>query len=225
MSGSIVLLNALPDKKIKSIGNKCLIPVGNKINLLDYHIATINKIYKNPEIVIVCGFDTKKIKKYIQDKYKNIKYIDHEITEHTNVGQSLLCALNVISNKNCLIINASNILHKKAIDQINKNKNESFALTKKTTGDIGYISDTSKIVNCYYGLPHSVCEVLYINENDFHKFSTLKQYNISKMYMFEIINYCISLDIKIKPIVVADSAITSLENLQNIKKLTKLCRI
>jgi hypothetical protein len=225
MGHSIILLNALPDKKIKSIGNKCLIPVGNKINLLDYHIATINKIYKNPEIVVVCGFDTKKIKKYIEDKHRNIIYIDHEITEYTNIGQSILTALSVVSNKNCLIINANNILHKKAIDQVVKYKGQSFVLTKKNSGDIGYISDTSKIINCYYGLPHSVCEVLYINENDFDKFSTIKHHDISKMYMFEIINHCINLDIKIKPVVVAETSVTSLENLQNIKKLTKLCRI
>lgn len=225
MGHSVVLLNALPDKKIKSIGNKCLIPVGNKINLLDYHIATINKIYKNPEIVIVCGFDTKKIKKYIEDKYKNVIYTDHEITEYTNIGQSILSALSVISHKNCLIINANNILHKKAIDQISGNRDRSFVLTKRGSGDIGYISDTSKIINCYYGLPHSVCEVLYINENDFNKFSKTKDHDISKMYMFEIINHCINLDIKIKPVIVSDTAITSLENLQNIKKLTKLCRI
>jgi hypothetical protein len=225
MSHTIILLNALPDKKIKSIGNKCLIPINNRSNLLDYHIMVMNKIFKNPEIIIVCGFDTKKIKKYISDKYKYIKYIDHNINEYTNVGESIATALDIASHKNCLIVNTNHVLHKKSIDKIIENKSNSFILSKRSPGDIGYISDRSGLINCYYGLPHSVCEVLYINENEFDTFAQIKNHNISKMYLFEIINHCISLGIKIKPILVPDTAITHLENLKNIKRLTKLCRI
>lgn len=227
MKNTVILLNALPDKKIKSIGNKCLLAINKKINLLDYHINTIYSIYKNPEIILVCGFDTKKLKKYISDKYKNIKYVDHNIDEYTNIGESILSALNLITNNNCLIINANNILHKKAIDKIIKNGDAgSYILTKKTCGDVGFIADPStKIINCYYGLPNSICEVLYINKQEFQKFIEIKNHNISKMYLFEIINHCINLNINIKAVSVPDSAITSLENLQNIKKLNKICRI
>lgn len=227
MKNSVILLNALPDKKIKSIGNKCLLPINKKINLLDYHINTIYRIYKNPEIIIVCGFDTKKIKKYINDKYKNIKYIDHDVNEYTNIGESLVSGLGLVTNDNCLIINANNILHKKAIDKIIQNNDEfSYVLTKKICGDIGFISDVSKkIINCYYGLPNCICEVLYINKEQFKDFLKIKNHDISKMYLFEIINYCISMNINIQSINIPDSAITLLENLQNIKRLNKICRI
>lgn len=225
MGYSIILLNALPDKKIKSMGNKCLLPVSREHNLLDYHISVIHKIYKNPEIILVCGFDTKKIKKYTKDKYKNIKYIDHSIDEYTNIGHSLLAALNIVSHKNCLILNTNNILHKKSINKIIEHKNLSFVLTKKISSDIGFISDNSGVLNCYYGLPNCVCEVLYINEKEFDAFCQITTQDISKLYMFEIINNCINLGIKIKPIMVPNSAVTYLENIHNIKKLNKLCRI
>ena len=61
---SVILLNALPDKKAKSIGNRCMVSIKNNMNILDYHIHSIKNIFKNPEIIIIDGFDTKKIKKY-----------------------------------------------------------------------------------------------------------------------------------------------------------------
>ena len=81
MSDSVILLNSLPDKNIKYIGNRCLIPISRHKNVLDYHISSINKIFKNPEIFLVCGFDTKKLKKYVDTKYSNIKYIEHDIDD------------------------------------------------------------------------------------------------------------------------------------------------
>ncbi len=74
LSTTLILLNAFPDKKIKSLGNRLLIDISKEYKIIDYQINLFLQIYKNINVVIVGSFETKKLKKYIKIKYvkKNI---------------------------------------------------------------------------------------------------------------------------------------------------------
>lgn len=120
MDYSIIIVDSMPDKKIKSIGNRCLISIRKNTNILDYHIQSAKKILKNANIIVICGFESKKVKKYISlnKKYNNIKYIEYDIDELSNFGQALQLGLDTAKNTNCLIWNTNHILHKYAINNI-----------------------------------------------------------------------------------------------------------
>lgn len=216
---SIILLNALPDKKTKSIGNKCMVNINDKYNILDYHISYLRNIFYNPEIVVVCGFDTKKIKKYIATKYKNIIYVEHDVNEFTNLGQSIRVGLDNISTKNCLILNSNHVLQKNIIKKLKKNIDSSFVCCSNTKGDIGYIQENNYIINCYYGLPKHIYDIIYVDNKQIEILLSLK--NISKLYLFEIINECISNGLKIKPIEIPQKSVIIINNIKNIERIKK----
>lgn len=221
MKNYVILLNGLPDKKIKSIGNRCLIQITKNKNILDHHIKTINQIFKNPQIILVCGFDSKKLKKYTENKYPNITYIDHPINDYTNIGQSLQVAIEKVKNgNNCLILNTNHILHKSVVQKIKNNTDNSFVLYDKTKGSIGIIYEENKLINCYYDLPNNLYDILYIkNKKNI-------SIDISKLYLFEIINYYIEDGENIKPIRVNNNSIVVINSIKNIEKVKKqLCSI
>lgn len=224
---SVILLNALPDKKIKSLGNKCLIKISKNYNILDYQIKIINKIFNNPEIIIVGGFDTKKLKKYIDNNYisKNIKYIDHNIDNLTNIGTSVKNAISHVSNNNYFIINSSILFHKDIISTIKKNKSKSFIMVSKNKNSIGCTIDlNNKLINCYYDLPNYLIDVLHVSHSDRDSFLTLCQKNIDKLYFFEIINLCIDNNIQIDVLNIPQKNILTIDSVQSIEKIkNKLC--
>jgi hypothetical protein len=226
---SIVLLNALPDKKIKSLGNKCLIKINKKYTLIDYQIDFFNSIFDNPEIIIVGGFDGKRLKKYIDNHLAdiNIKYVEHAVDDGTNIGTSLAVAKKLISHKNCLIINSSLLLYSSIRSLLLDNLNSSFLFvhnTDKNKNEVGYIQNNNKLINCYYGLPNIIFDCLYINSYDIEKFLNICGSNIQRYYLFEIINKCIEHDISIKPINITKKSILSIDSTNSIKHIRdKLC--
>lgn len=222
---SVILLNCLPDKKIKSIGNRCLIQIKKNSNILDYHINTIHKIFHNPEIILVNGFDNNKLKKYVKNKYKNLIYIEHDINDTTNIGDSLQLGVSELSTKNVLFINTNHILYNKAINTIKSNVSSSFALYSKSKGEIGVVFDKNKIVNCYYDLPNNLFEVFYIHQNEFD-ILIKNNMNLEKLYLFEVLNHYINTGINIKPVCMNHQDIIIINNMNNIKRVKKqLCLI
>lgn len=222
ITNSFILLNALPDKKTKSIGNRCMVELNNGYYILDYHIKFIKKIFKNPEIIIVGGFDTKKIKKYILSKYKNIIHLEHDIDDYTNIGKSIEIGLKAINGSTCLLLNSNNIIHEGVLHKIKNSLQHSFVINSNIKGDVGLIANTD-LINCYYGLPKKIYDILYVDKNQIDILLSLK--NITKLYFFEIINLCISNGMVIKPIEISKKNITIINNIKNIEKMKKnLCQ-
>ena len=199
---SIVILNALPDKKIKSLGNKCLIKINKKYYIIEYIIKFLNKTFDDPEIIIVGGFDSKRLKKYIENNFtnQNIKYVEHDVGVGTNIGTSINCGMSLVSNKNCWIINSCFLFNKKISSLVTKNLKHSFVITTKERGKIGYTIDNGYLLNCYYDLPNTILDTLYISKNNFDIFYQISQSEIHKLYFFEIINMCIEQNIKLIPL-------------------------
>jgi hypothetical protein len=219
---SVILLNALPDKKIKYLGNKCLIKFKGDENIFDHYIKMIKKIFTNFEIILVCAFDNKKIKKYVEKNYPDVKYLEHNLTDTINIGHSLTMAFNCVNNKNCLIIDTSNIILPQAIKQIKISLNKTFILVgRDKDGTIGFIENNGYISNCYYGLPKKIYDIIYIEESQFDTVKELTS-NISNMFFFEVINKYIDKGVKIVPLTTNNIKImTSIQKIKEIKK--QLC--
>ena len=223
---SIIVLNALPDKKIKSLGNKYLIKISKKYNVIDYVLKFLNQIFDDPEIIIVGGFDSKRLKKYIDGNFTdfNIKFVEHEIDNSVNVGASITFGMSLVSNENCLIINTCLLFNKNIVSLLNKNLSHSFVLTNKEKGSIGYTIENKYLLNCYYDLPNNIIDILNISKYDFNKFYEISQSKINKMYFFEILNVCIEKNIKLIPLNVSSKYIHAVDSIHSIEKIKrKIC--
>lgn len=222
---SILLLNAFPDKKIKSFGNKCLLKINNKLHVIDYHVRMFKKIFKDPQIIVVGGFDGKRLNKYIAQQFKTkdqVHYIEHDITQQNNTGASIARGLELCVGKNIFIINSSFLLRNKVLSLIDKNNSFVVAQNSKD-GCVGYIENNNRIVNCYYGLPNEILDILYICKNDAGILHNLiSQNNIDKYYLFELINLCIQDGIDIRPVMIPKGSLYTIDSCSKIKNLNKL---
>jgi hypothetical protein len=225
---SVIILNALPDKKIKSLGNKGLITLDNAYYLIDYQIRFARVLFNNPEIIVVAGFDSKRLKKYIDNHkdYQSIKYIDHIIDNTTNIGTSLRYGMGLVTHNNCFIINSSFVFSTKIKSVVSKHFNDSGVLVTKTNGHIGYTIDNEYLLNCYYDLPHNLLDGMFIHNKDLEIFKNICLNKIDNLYLFEIINRSIESKIRFKPINITNKDVYTVDSIQNIEKMrNKLCII
>lgn len=224
---SVVLLNAFPEKKIKTLGNKGLIEIKKNNRLIDYHIDYFSSFASN--IIIVDGYDNKKMQKYLETKgylnNKKIKYISHEIDDGSNIGTSIKYALKYIVNTHGLLIhNTSIILNKKIITKLHSMKNNFCIVQKnKSKNDIGCLTKDSQIITCFYGLPIKLLDTLYIDKKNITKFLDMIKNTdkISNMFLFEIINTAIEIGIFIEAMEVNDASVkhitsSKIYNLRNV---------
>lgn len=222
IKNSVIILDSPPDKKIKSIGSRCLIKLKKNTNILDYHIRVAKKILDNPQIIIACGFESKKIKKYVASKYENIICIEYPIDNFTNIGTGLYDAIQHIPLTNCLVWNTNHILHVGAINKMRSyldlHPNASCILYSKTKGSVGLLIDNDIVSHCYYDLPNNLYDIMYLSSTDLNKFYC---YNMNKLYLFEIINRSINDGIKINPILINSKYITIINTVNNIEKVKK----
>jgi hypothetical protein len=219
----IILLNAFPEKKIKSLGNQCLINLSNNKKLI-HHYINIFKL-KYHKLTIVCGFEFKKLKKYVSNniKSKNLKLLYHDINEKNNIGESISHALkNYISyktEKGLLFINTNLVINKTIFKKFKFDKSF-IIINSKIKDDIGcLVNKNNMAINCYYGLPNKFYDILYIHKNDILRFQQIQNTkNFNKLFLFEIVNLCIKNDINIKAIDIKPIKIPKIENIYHDKK-------
>lgn len=220
---TVIILASMPDKGMKSLGNKSLMKLDSK-SIIDYQIKHIQKAYKNCNIIIVCGFESKKFIRLIDHK-KNVFVIEHDIDEYTNFGKSLRVSVlnNPIIDGDVIVINSNVIVGSDLISKLAYN--QSFLLINKNSkfeSPIGCTYNDDEIEYIFYDLRNKICEFIYLNQHDVQVLKTVLCEDTDNKYLFEIINLCISKGIKLTPIVMNTDSIVLYDSVNKIKKIKKI---
>jgi L-glutamine-phosphate cytidylyltransferase len=202
--------------KIKK--HKCLLEIDNKTLLSkiieDSISAQIDKVN------IVTGFKEKILKKYIKKNHKNIKIINNNLFNKTDMLHSAILGLKKI--KDDVIISYSDIIYdKKILNKIRKLKSKKILIPVKTDwskvwkqrkkdikDDAENLSiDKKNFLKTIGGKikkkypKGQYMGIIYIPKSMIHKILRVyKQNNIKKMQMSNFLNFLIKLNYKIKVI-------------------------
>lgn len=222
---SIIIIHSLPDKKIKSLGNRALINIG-KENLIDYQIGVCNKLVKDNEIIVVGAFESKKLQKYLNKKYPNIKYISHKLTEFTNIGLGLQHGLEYAIGGNLIIMNGNILIEHEAVSKIKqkiKEKHNFLITTRRSKSNVGFIShEDGTVAHCFFDLPKPLYDLFYIDNMYRDTFSNMfNRRDFEKYYLFEIINESISTNITFHSIDIDSRNIHLIDNNETINKFIR----
>lgn len=194
---SIILICSLPIKGMKSIGNVGLLTIKNK-TIIEWHINNLKQQFKKANIIIVGGFEHKKIEK-ITKKYSGIKFVYHDITSISNECQSLIYGLsNVPSSHSVLVYNINSIFTKHIWRDIDFSR--SFTIInshKKYNSQLGATITNNRIENIFYNLEHKVGNIYFIENKDISLLKENTHQKHGSMYLFEMLNILT----KVNPIV------------------------
>jgi choline kinase len=215
---SIVLICSLPVKGMKSIGNIGLLNIKNK-TIIEWHILNLKQQFKKADIVVVGGFEHKKIEKTIR-KYRDIKFLYHDVNQISNEGQSLIYALsNIPSSHSVLVYNINCIFTRNIWKDIDFSR--SFTIInehKKYSSQLGATITNNYVENIFYNLEHKMGNIYFIEKNDINLLKENIKPKYDSMYLFEILNILI----KINPIVPQYIKTSEHININNMKDYYKI---
>mgnify|MGYP003342322255 CR=1 FL=1 len=222
---SIIIIHSLPDKKIKSLGNKALINIGTE-NVIDYQIGFCNKLAKNNEIIVIGAFESKKLQKYLNKKYPKVKYISHRLTEFTNIGLGLQYGVEYAMGDNLIIMNGNILIEQAAVSKIKqhiKQKHNFLITTRQSKSNVGFINhEDGTIANCFFDLPKPLYDLFYIDSIYRNTFSDMiHNRDFEKHYLFEIINESINTNITFRSVEIDSRNIHLIDNNETINKFIR----
>lgn len=213
---SIVLVPEIT-KGMKSIGSKALIPINKNKCIIDYQIEYLQKKYKNNHITIITGFEKEKIQKRTH-KYKNINYVDNPDFEYTNQGKALSVYLNKYKPQNLLIISNGILLREEL--ELNESESTIFVLQKHNSDYLIGLNKIEKSTSyLFYDFPMPWSECVFLNRSAINTLNkTIKEKNISQMFLFEIINHLIDNNCTFQTQIIKNQNICKITTIKNTKK-------
>jgi CTP:phosphocholine cytidylyltransferase-like protein len=183
-------------KGMKSLGSKALLEIKKKIPVIEYQIRLLQNISKDIRITAIVGFESEKIIPILNQH--NIKYIYNEEYKHTSQSYSLKIFLDQNPTaENLLVINNGILLKPNTLKrQMLIGNSKIFLLNKlKENFTLGCLKQ-SNIEYIFYDLPELWSECIYFNKNTLDILSSILDNSyINNMYLFEIINKVLNLNI------------------------------
>lgn len=165
---SFILLSSYPLANVKKLG--C--PLSNDYygeEVLDLHLDLIQTICKSPNIIVVGGFDIKKIFKH--SRRNEFQIIENTLFEFTNSSEDLRLGLNACVRSNTVVLDSVFLPSVESYKLLFKDLTSSKILYSIRKSDcVGININQEEIINFFgYGCENKIKGAYYLNLNDFDR--------------------------------------------------------
>lgn len=195
---TVVIPAAGMGHRMKSYGPKCLLQANQKETILEKTIANIKKEYPYSDVIVVVGFESEKIIKSLPHE---IRVVENQRYQETNIGESIRLGINAASNKNLLVIYGDLVFNVYSIRDLTSNGPcvvvDSKSRFKEDEVGVTIVDDI--VTNFAYGLPNKWSQIAYVEDESFDLLKFLcSDKRKDKLYPFELLNIIINSGVEIK---------------------------
>jgi len=215
----VIILAEEMGYRMKSYGPKCLIETKTGTILSD-QIKTIQKVFHDPDIVLLTGFQADKI---VKKSPKGIRIVENQLYQDTNSVEGLRLCFNNMSNNSILIISGDLIFNEHALNSI-ANEGSCVIIDSKnriSNDEIGVSTNNDRILNFAYGLDSIWCGIVFLQGKELQMAKNFCTRDNSKMCSFEMLNYVINSGGKIRHIEPQNLNIAKISSVKDFHILRK----
>lgn len=217
----IIILAAGARSRSRSYEPRCLLKYENQ-TLIDRQINAISETFSKAEITIVCGIEKSKI---IKKFGSSVRYVENQMHEDTNSGESL--RLGVINSPldNMLFIHGDIIFNEDIFKEINMSK--SFLLYSSNgqieEKEVGIFFINNLATSLSYESADKWCQIAYLAPNELtilRKMFLRPDYDSKYLLTFEIINAIIDNGGQFNVFNINDKFIKEIDSLKDLNNET-----
>lgn len=149
---------------VKGTQNIPLTYIDDNTTLVNHQIQTINKNYEHADIMLMIGFESKKIIQHIDEKqYSNVRIFENKNYIGESVVDAWRLAVNCCSEGSFYLIHGDRIFNNHAITPYDENKIcTSIYNNINKNYNLGITYKNNKLINMSYGLPAIWSEILFV---------------------------------------------------------------
>jgi NDP-sugar pyrophosphorylase family protein len=212
---NILIISPEITKGMKSIGPKLLLPLRKNLTLIEYQISQLQKI-KPSKITLNIGFEAERILKTLY-RYKSINYLINTNYIDTNEGNNLIKYIEDHKPNNLLVFGSGILIKNNPIKKEHLNSFcQIFVLNKpKNNFRIG-CSDLDNIEYLFYDMPEPWSEIFYLNNDAISLLLSTNKKIFEQMYLFEIINFLLSKNIRFTKTYINKTNIMKIQNFKDL---------
>lgn len=197
---------------------KCLLKYKGK-TILEWQVEALRKRFKNIEITVVGGIEREKIIKKIPE---GCRFLENQIYETSNNGESLRIAVENSNLNNVLFLHGDLIFDSSLLDKISIKEScvliDTMNYMKKSEVGVNYSEDKLNILS--YSMPIKWCQIAFIHEKDLKTLRKLflsPGFKTQHLLTFEIINILIDqFEVYFKVIDIKNSFIKEIDNIKDL---------
>lgn len=217
----VIILAEEMGYRMKSYGPKCLIETKTGTILSD-QIKIINRIFHNPDIVILAGFEADKI---VKKSPKGVRIVENQLYKETNSVEGLRLCFNNIDNNSVLILSGDLIFNEHALNSISSEGSCVVIDSKNRLSDdeIGVSTSKNRVLNFAYGLDSKWCGIVFLQGEELEMAKKFCVRDKSKMCSFEVLNYIINNGGKIRHIEPQNLDLIKISSVKDFHTLRKNC--
>ena len=213
----VIILAAGAGSRTKSYEPRCLLKYNGK-TLLDHQISAIEANFLKYEVSIVGGIEANKIIKKLDS---NTRFIENQIHDSSNSGESLRLGINNSLLNNVLFFHGDLIFYEKIFSNINFDK--SFILVDSSgqisEKEVGVTIVDNKLSVMTYNLPIKWCQIAYFNKNEteiLKKLLIKQDFETRYLLTFEVINKMLEFGAEIECVDIGNNFIKEIDSLKDI---------
>lgn len=213
----VIILAAGAGARTRSYEPRCLLKYNGKI-ILDSQIEIIQNRFTKSEITVVGGVEGHKIVKKIG---KTARFVENQLHENSNSGESLRLAVNNTMQDNILFIHGDLVFSSQIFDKIDMDKSALLIdkANKIEEKEVGVTIVDGKATMLSYNLPVKWCQMAYLNTNDTNLLRRLlirNDFDTRHLLTFEIINKMIEFGSEFECIDIENNFIKEIDSLKDI---------
>ena len=187
---SVVIPAAGYGSRMKSHGPKALVKIKDDLTIIDNQLKFIYKYFNKPEVIITSGFDSEKLEQAMKHR-RNVKVINNEDWESTNVVRSIALGVEEATHDNILVVYGDLVFNawtlRVPIGPYSLVVNDRYGLMK--SDEVGCAVDNNVLQNMMFGLPNKWAQIAYFTGKESQMLrKALKNPNYYSYFGFEIIN-------------------------------------
>lgn len=213
----VIILAAGAGSRTKSYEPRCLLKYNNKV-ILDSQVEIIRNRFTKSEITVVGGIEGYKIVKRLE---KNMRFVENQIHEDSNSGESLKLGVNNSILDNILFLHGDLVFSENILNRIDMDKScllidNSGKIEEK---EVGVTVVDGKATVLSYNLPTKWCQIAYLSQNEtniLRKLLVRTDFNTRHLLTFEIINKMIEFGASFDCIDIEDGFIKEIDSLKDI---------
>lgn len=213
----VIILAAGAGARTRSYEPRCLLKYNGK-SLLDHQLLAIQSNLLKYEVSIVGGIEANKIIKKID---KSVRFIENQMHESSNNGESLRLGINNSLLDNILFFHGDLVFYEKIFSNVDFSK--SFILVDSNgqilEKEVGITSVNDKLTVMSYDLPVKWCQIAYFNKNEteiLRKLLVKQDFETRHLLTFEIINKMLELGADIECVDINTNFIKEIDSLKDI---------
>lgn len=213
----VIILAAGAGSRTKSYEPRCLLKYNNKV-ILDSQVEIIKNRFTKSEITVVGGIEGYKIVKRLE---KDMRFVENQIHEDSNSGESLKLGINNSILDNILFLHGDLVFSESILNKIDMDKScllidNSGKIEEK---EVGVTVVDGKATVLSYNLPTKWCQIAYLSQNEtniLRKLLVRTDFNTRYLLTFEIINKMIEFGASFDCIDIEDGFIKEIDSLKDI---------